>query len=81
MNKDELKKSNNDIHLWLRITDPKKQRHTHRENEAIQFEYHIGADVPEHVAQEMVSTALGGTFFCGTLHPVNGEANTIPTLD
>jgi len=43
------------IQLLLRIVDPSKRRRSQqKENEAIQFEYNIGADNPEDVAREMV---------------------------
>jgi WNK lysine deficient protein kinase len=45
------------IQLQLRVLDAKKRKPQHKENEAIQFDYHIGRDNPEDVSQEMVSNS------------------------
>lgn len=42
------------IQLQLRVLDAKKRKPQHKENEAIQFDYHIDRDNPEDVSQEMV---------------------------
>lgn len=46
------------IKLRLHVEDPKKRKDKHKDNEAIQFDFHLENDQPEKVAQEMVSTAL-----------------------
>lgn len=54
-NKDEAKDLNHDvIQLWLRVVDPKRRKHQHKEDEAIQFDYNIKKDNADKVAQEMV---------------------------
>ena len=56
VSKDQMKDHNSDvIQLWLRIVDPKKRKHSHKENEAIQFDYNINTDNPDTVALEMVN--------------------------
>lgn len=42
------------IRMWLRVTDPKKHKPSHKPNEAIEFEYNIQTDDPETLAKEMV---------------------------
>ncbi|KAK7896185.1 hypothetical protein WMY93_021510 [Mugilogobius chulae] len=42
------------IKLWLRIEDVKKLKGKYKDNEAIEFSFDLGKDVPEDVAQEMV---------------------------
>lgn len=42
----------------LRVIDPKKRTHKHKENEAIQFEFDMATDKYDAIAEEMVS------FFC-----------------
>lgn len=39
----------------LRVIDPKKRTHKHKENEAIQFEYDMETDRIDTIAEEMVS--------------------------
>jgi len=54
--KDEAKDLSRDvIQLWLRVVDPKRRKHQHKEDEAIQFDYNIKKDDADKVAQEMVS--------------------------
>lgn len=43
------------IKLWLRIEDVKKLKGKYKDNEAIEFSFDLGKDVPEDVAQEMVN--------------------------
>lgn len=43
------------IKLWLRIEDIKKLKGKYKDNEAIEFSFDLERDVPEDVAQEMVS--------------------------
>ena len=50
----EDEKIENSIELRLRVIDPKKRKDKHKENEAIQFDFHMTKDDPEEVAQEMV---------------------------
>jgi len=55
--KDEAKDLSRDvIQLWLRVIDPKRRKHRHKEDEAIQFDYNIKKDDADKVAQEMVGT-------------------------
>lgn len=42
------------ISLRLRVVDPKKRRDTHKENEAIQFDFDLGQDQAENIASELV---------------------------
>lgn len=42
------------VELRLRILDPKKRGHRHKENEAIQFDFDTENDNGEEVAMEMV---------------------------
>lgn len=44
------------IKLQLHLQDPKKRKEKHKENEAIQFDFHLGKDEPVQVAAEMVSS-------------------------
>jgi WNK lysine deficient protein kinase len=46
------------VQLRVRVVDPKKRKDKHKENEAIQFDFDIGKDNPEEVAQEMVRFAV-----------------------
>lgn len=39
----------------LRVIDPKKRTHKHKENEAIQFEFDMETDKYDAIAEEMVS--------------------------
>ncbi|KAL4226451.1 negative regulation of pancreatic juice secretion [Mactra antiquata] len=48
----------NTVQLRLRVVDPKKRKDKHKENEAIQFDFDIGSDAPENVAQEMVKSGF-----------------------
>ena len=47
------------IHLQLRVVDAKKRRDTHKENEAIQFNYVLNKDNPEETAKQMVRGRWG----------------------
>ncbi|XP_037876946.1 serine/threonine-protein kinase Wnk isoform X2 [Bombyx mori] len=46
------------IQFRLKIIDPKKRSYTHKENEAIQFEFDVEHDDCEEVANEMAKTGL-----------------------
>lgn len=46
------------IPLRLRVVDPKKRRDTHKENEAIQFEFDVSKDQPEEIAADLVRMGL-----------------------
>ncbi|XP_045507287.1 uncharacterized protein LOC123703397 isoform X5 [Colias croceus] len=46
------------IQFRLKIIDPKKRSYTHKENEAIQFEFDMEADDCEEVANEMAKAGL-----------------------
>lgn len=46
------------IKLWLRIEDVKKLKGKYKDNEAIELSFDLIKDVPEDVAQEMVSWLL-----------------------
>lgn len=43
----------------LRVIDPKKRTHKHKENEAIQFEYDLETDKYTTIVEEMVSLYFG----------------------
>lgn len=42
------------VEFRLRVLDPKKRGNKHKENEAIQFEFHVIEDNADEVANEMV---------------------------
>src|SRR4029434_10914175 len=46
------------IKLWLRIEDVRKLKGKYKDNEAIEFSFDLNKDVPEDVAQEMVSVSV-----------------------
>jgi len=46
------------LKLWLRMDDNKKLRGKYKDNNAIEFLFELYKDVPEEVAQEMVTTPL-----------------------
>ncbi|XP_046330388.2 uncharacterized protein LOC124113935 isoform X3 [Haliotis rufescens] len=46
------------IQLRLRVVDPKKRKDKHKENEAIQFDFHLDKDNAEEVAQDMVKSGF-----------------------
>ncbi|XP_013089560.2 mucin-17-like isoform X1 [Biomphalaria glabrata] len=46
------------ISLRLRVVDPKKRRDTHKENEAIQFDFDLGQDQAENIASELVNSGF-----------------------
>lgn len=56
---DDMVKSG--LKLWLRMDDTKKLHGKYKDNNAIEFLFELYKDVPEEVAQEMVSDA--STFF------------------
>lgn len=49
------------IKLWLRIEDVKKLKGKYKDNEAIEFSFDLNKDVPEDVAQEMVTWTFNTT--------------------
>lgn len=50
---DDMVKSG--LKLWLRMDDTKKLHGKYKDNNAIEFLFELYKDVPEEVAQEMVS--------------------------
>lgn len=52
---DDMVKSG--LKLWLRMDDTKKLHGKYKDNNAIEFLFELNKDVPEEVAQEMVSDA------------------------
>ncbi|XP_049513200.1 serine/threonine-protein kinase WNK1-like isoform X14 [Dermacentor silvarum] len=46
------------VELRLRVLDPKKRKDKHRENEAIQFEFHVENDNPDEIAKAMALTGI-----------------------
>ena len=52
-----ISSSSSVIHLQLRVLDAKKRKDTHKENEAIQFNYVLSKDNPEETAKQMVRGA------------------------
>ena len=60
--------NSNTIKLRLHVRDPKKRKDKHKDNEAIQFEFHLDNDQPEKVAQEMVSSLC---VYLRGLYPTN----------
>ncbi|XP_059167720.1 uncharacterized protein LOC131949787 isoform X2 [Physella acuta] len=56
-NEDE-EEDNQVISLRLRVVDPKKRRDTHKENEAIQFDFDLGQDQAENIASELVNSGF-----------------------
>ncbi|XP_035829536.1 serine/threonine-protein kinase WNK1 isoform X1 [Aplysia californica] len=46
------------IPLRLRVVDPKKRRDTHKENEAIQFDFDLGQDQAEEIAADLVKSGF-----------------------
>ncbi|CAG5130609.1 unnamed protein product, partial [Candidula unifasciata] len=46
------------IPLRLRVVDAKKRRDTHKENEAIQFEFDLSKDQPEEIAADLVKSGF-----------------------
>lgn len=53
---DDMVKSG--LKLWLRMDDTKKLHGKYKDNNAIEFLFELYKDVPEEVAQEMVSTSF-----------------------
>ncbi|KAI4454932.1 serine/threonine-protein kinase wnk with no lysine -related [Holotrichia oblita] len=51
---DFVSKEGSKVTFRLRVIDPKKRTHKHKENEAIQFEFDIDSDRIETIAEEMV---------------------------
>ncbi|GFO44547.1 hypothetical protein PoB_007105200 [Plakobranchus ocellatus] len=56
-NEDELTETEV-IPLRLRVVDPKKRRDTHKENEAIQFDFALGQDQAEEIAADLVTSGF-----------------------
>lgn len=56
------------IKLWLRIEDVKKLKGKYKDNEAIEFSFDLNKDVPEDVAQEMVSWTFNALVSLSKLH-------------
>lgn len=56
---DDMVKSS--LKLWLRMDDTKKLHGKYKDNNAIEFLFELYKDVPEEVAQEMVSFSCGPT--------------------
>ena len=55
VNKEESANSESDtVQFRLKITDAKKRKDKHKENEAIQFDYDMKGDNPEKIAEGMV---------------------------
>lgn len=46
------------IPLRLRVVDPKKRRDFHKENEAIQFDFALGQDQAEEIADDLVKSGF-----------------------
>lgn len=46
------------VEFRLRVLDPKKRGNKHKENEAIQFEFHVIEDNADEVANEMAKSGL-----------------------
>lgn len=53
-----LLSGNQKVEFRLRVIDPKKRSHKHKENEAIQFDFDIEKDDPEEVASEMAKSGF-----------------------
>lgn len=51
----------------LRVLDPKKRTHKHKENEAIQFEFDLQTDRYDTISEEMVSFIYLFSFFLNLL--------------
>lgn len=54
------------LKLWLRMDDTKKLHGKYKDNNAIEFLFELYKDVPEEVAQEMVSRQSIITLYCIT---------------
>lgn len=52
-----VSQENKKIVFRLRVIDPKKRTHKHKENEAIQFEFDMETDRYNTIAEEMVSSS------------------------
>lgn len=50
-----VSQDNSKIVFRLRVIDPKKRTHKHKENEAIQFEFDMQTDRYDTISEEMVS--------------------------
>ncbi|XP_046986823.1 uncharacterized protein LOC124556848 isoform X1 [Schistocerca americana] len=57
-NEDVIASENPKVEFRLRVLDPKKRSHKHKENEAIQFEFDMQNDNADGVASEMVKSGL-----------------------
>ena len=51
---DSAEDQQNTVHLQLRVVDAKKRRDTHKENEAIQFDFELENDKAEEIVADMV---------------------------
>lgn len=60
---DDMVKSS--LKLWLRMDDTKKLHGKYKDNNAIEFLFELYKDVPEEVAQEMVSFTHNLMSHCG----------------
>lgn len=72
----------NKVVFRLRVIDPKKRTHKHKENEAIQFDFDLESDRPNTISEEMVSFYFSRSFsnlhqriklfkkFCGSYLPI-----------
>ncbi len=58
---DTLKSS---LKLWLRMDGTKKLHGKYKDNNAIEFLFELYKDVPEEVAQEMVSVSVSHLRYC-----------------
>ena len=61
---DDMEKSS--LKLWLRMDDTKKLHGKYKDNNAIEFLFELYKDVPEEVAQEMVSVRNARTLKDGS---------------
>ncbi|RZC40188.1 mediator of RNA polymerase II transcription subunit 26, partial [Asbolus verrucosus] len=53
-----VSQAENKIVFRLRVIDPKKRTHKHKENEAIQFEFDMESDRPDTIAEEMAKSGI-----------------------
>ncbi|EEC15508.1 mixed lineage kinase 4alpha, putative, partial [Ixodes scapularis] len=58
VNREESLAGGEKVELRLRVLDPKKRKDKHRENEAIQFEFHVENDNPDEIAKAMALTGI-----------------------
>ncbi|RXG70488.1 Serine/threonine-protein kinase WNK1 [Armadillidium vulgare] len=55
---DSLNSESESILLRLRVTDAKKRKDKHKENEAIQFDFNLKSDVPDKIAEGMATQII-----------------------